>query len=279
MFEVKVIADSIGKETGKRITTFQLKYPRYIHAEVMTHRVFSRNASSSRAIPVSKLAQRSIEEMVLPIKWGLNQAGMQSQDQELKGIKLFLAKSIWVGMAHINSWGVRALGALGLHKQWANRPLEWFGNIEVVLTSTEWDNFYELRAHRDAQPEIQHLANMMLEAQKFSQPVERSYLGTDIVGKYHLPYITEEERGLFDVNTLLEMSTARCARVSYLTHDKLLPEVKQDIALYERLVGGVPIHASPTEHQACVLGDADEYSGNFRGWYQFRKTVESKFKK
>lgn len=277
MFEVKVIEDSRSGH-GIRLTTVQLKYPRYIHAELMTHRVFSRNASSSRAIPVAKLVEKSLAEMVYPIKWGLNQPGMQASEQELTGEKLHQAQLVWKRMAEYCADGVRELAELGLHKQWANRPLEWFGHIEVVLTATEWDNWFHLRAHPDAQPEINHLANLMFDAQKSSIPVLRGYDGTiDDHFNWHLPYITDDERKTVKLDDLLKMSTARCARVSYLTHDKLVPNMMQDIELHERLVGGVPIHASPTEHIACPTQTADEWSGNFRGWYQYRKELEAKF--
>ena len=279
MFNVKIIEDSIS-EAGVRLTTFQLKYPRYIHAEVMTHRMFSRNASSSRAIPVDKLTDVSIAEMVTPIRWGLNQSGMQAGSGNLEGDALVEAQKIWSDMAHYCASGVKRLAELGLHKQWANRPTEWFGHIEIVLTATEWENFYHLREHPDAQPEIHQLAILMRRAHEDSIPVLRP---TDVEAKdargWHLPYISAKERLEICLSDLIRMSTARCCRVSYLTHDKKSPDKDKDVELHDRLVASEPIHASPTEHVAYPYESSEFWSGNFRGWHQYRKDVEAVFYK
>lgn len=266
-YEVKVIADSIS-ELGIRLVTLQCTYPRYIHAEVMTHRDFSRNASSSRAIPTIKLVQNSLDNMVLPIKWGINQAGMQASDAVLGGEDLAEAEQIWKNMAEYCAQGVRRLGELGLHKQWANRPLEWFGTITTVITSTNWDNWFELRDHSDAQPEIRHLAQLMRAAMEQS---DSEYLERD---EWHLPYVLPEEISTLDNETLLKISTARCARVSYLTQEGKIPSIQKDLELYDRLVGSKPLHASPCEHQAYP-NNTDERSGNLRGWVQHRKILEA----
>lgn len=274
MYEVKIIADSYSFVNNKSIVTMQLTYPRYIHAELMTHRVFSRNASSSRAIPVKKLIDSSLENMVMPIRWGLNQAGMQATDDNMNKVDADFCEMIWKDMADYCAKGVAKLAERGLHKQWANRPLEWFGNITVVVTATEWDNFFELRRHTDAQPEIRHLADLMYEALVNSKPELLKQ------GEWHLPYVLEEELDL-PIETLLKVSTARCARVSYLTQDGTVPSVEKDVTLYERLVGSVPLHASPCEHQATPLGANDDnyMQGNFIGWVQHRKLLEQEFLK
>lgn len=274
-FEAKIVADSIS-EDGKRITTFQLKYPRYIHAELMTHRVFSRNAGSSRAIPVNKLAERALDELVEPIHWLKNQAGMQASSEELEGKQLRQAKLVWKRMAEFCAEGVKELGKLGLHKQWANRPLEWFSTISVVVTSTEWDNWFELRAHPDAQPEIHNLACLMRDAFETSIPTELR------PGQWHLPYIITEfdlqpilayvngkpryralreatqnysinvngVRVQVSLENALKSSAAYCARVSYDKHDGTSATLEENLQLHDRLVGSAPIHASPIEHQA-----------------------------
>lgn len=275
MYDVKIVLDSISPE-GKRIITYQLTYPRYIHAELMTHRVFSRNASSSRAIPAAKLIENSLKNPVYPIRWGKNQAGMQAAMEDLSDDDAIAAKEIWDEMMIACANGVRALSELGLHKQWANRPLEWFGTISVVLTTTEDENWFELRDHKDAQPEIQHLAKMMRIAKDASNPEELEY------GQWHLPYITEKEKSDCFLTESLKMSVARCARVSYLTHDGQTPDKEKDLALYDRLVGSVPLHASPTEHQATPYDRHVHYpheQGNFRGWTQHRKLIEKDFGK
>lgn len=271
-FEVKMIADSIGQH-GKRITTYQLKYPRYIHAELMTHRVFSRNASSSRAIPVKKLAELALSEMVEPIYWGVNQPGMQAKEESLEGDALIAAKAIWRNMAEACAAGAQELAALGLHKQWANRPLEWFSDINVVLTTTERDNWNALRAHKDAQPEIRHLANIMADVTNESKSKNLE------VGEWHVPYVPEHElteligagATWYDV---AKISAARCCRVSYLKHDGTTPSVKEDYELFERLAGSAPAHMSPLEHCAMCV-DEDRFFFNLNGFKSYRWFYEN----
>lgn len=269
MIQAEVVADSISA-SGKRITTFKLRYPRYVHADFMTHRVFSRSASSSRAIPVSKMVKLALDEMVFPIRWGKNQKGMQASKENLSGWRLHSAIFTWKLMAHVCAAGVRFLSCLGLHKQWANRPLEWFGNISVVVTSTEWDNFFALRLHEDAQDEIYELARVMFYAKAASVP--------ELLhpGEWHLPFITKQEKLTLHLDSQLQISSARCARTSYLGHDGKPSDLQDDIGLFLRLVGSEPIHASPTEQQATPAENPDERSGNFVGWKQHRKLIECK---
>ena len=157
--EVKILADSISPQ-GKRITTFQLKYWRGIHAELLTHRVFSRNASSSRAIPVAKMIEQVRQDPAMPIHWGANQSGMQAH-KELQGEDRRKAMEQWFTAAEMASDIAEEMTKIGLHKQVANRILEPFQYISVVLTATDFDNWFELRDHEDAQPEIRELAREM----------------------------------------------------------------------------------------------------------------------
>ena len=284
--QAKIIEDSISIE-GKRITTFQLLYPRFIHAELLTHRVFSRNASSSRAIPVKKMIQMVREEPAMPIHWGKNQPGMQAKE-EIQHVGA--AQDIWLRAARNAANIAEELHQIGLHKQVANRILEPFQHISVVLTATEFDNWFELRAHPDAQPEINALAFKMQEAMAQCIPQELD------VGEWHLPYVTADERHdqFFKNNPelLRQVSAARCCRVSYLKHDGTAPSIADDLALCEKLVGARPLHASPFEHQATpdelvYHKDQDpdnkfwlspELHGNFTGWIQYRKQIEHRFK-
>lgn len=267
MIHVEVVADSISP-SGKRITTLKLRFPRYVLAEFLTHRAFSRSASSSRAIPVSKMAKLALDEMVFPIRWGKNQRGMQASNENLAGWRLHAAILTWKFMARVCAAGVRFLSWLGLHKQWANRPIEWFSNISVVVTSTEWDNFFALRIHEDAQGEIAELALAMTSAIHASEPQPLKY------GEWHLPFISRKERIGLHLEFQLQISTARCARTSYLGHDGQATDWEDDLGLFFRLVGSEPIHASPTEHQATPTNDPNERSGNFVGWKQHRKLIE-----
>lgn len=315
MFEAKVIAHSISS-FDKEIITYQLKYPRFIHAEAKTHRVLeidsvlveiltdmgfmddpnlSRNASSSRAIPVAKMIEQVRTNPAMPIHWGANQPGMQA-DMEVADIDN--AKDLWRTAAANAADLAEAMMEGGLHKQVANRILEPFQWISVVVTATEWDNFHALRSHKDAQPEIKLLSDMMLEARAKSTPRLLD------VGMWHLPYAdslrdwedvliylkkvraTHSEPINTELNDLLllkKVSAARCARVSYLTHDGKPTTVEADLALCERLAGAQPFHASPFEHQATpdefwdIAGDNGwenpHLHGNFVGWIQARKMM------
>ena len=288
MITAKIIADSISP-WGQRITTFQLRYQRFFHQEVLTHRLFSRNASSSRAIPVRKMIDQVRNDPAMPIHWGKNQSGMQAK-VELSPEQAQQAKEQWLLAAEMAADIAERMNEIGLHKQVANRILEPFQYIEVVLTATDFDNWYELRYHEDAQPEIYELARLMNEAHESSEPKLLA------PGEWHLPYITDFEHEKYPTDVLLQVSAARCCRVSYLRHDGQAPDVAKDIELCERLVGARPLHASPFEHQATpdewadpnwfgrLIGKKSGYSqpdrhGNFRGWVQHRKLIEERFYK
>lgn len=261
----KIIEDSIATN-GKRLVTMQLRYQRFIHAEFMTHRVFSRNASSSRAIPVAKMLEQVRNDPAMPVHWGKNQAGMQA-DEALVTPELTYAIDAWHEAANKAADIAEHMSTIGLHKQVANRILEPFQFINVVVTATEWDNFFELRTHRDAQPEFQVLAHEMKRVMDTSVPTVRH------IGEWHLPYVQVDERRMYPVDIQIQMSAARCARVSYLKHDNSKPNVEDDIALYNRLVTSKPSHASPIEHQATPFSKASYASNNFWGWEQYRATI------
>ena len=264
--EAKIIADSIS-EAGVRITTMELKYPRFIHSEFMTHRVMSRSASSSRAIPVAKMLEQTRNNPATPIHWGKNQPGMQARE-ELEQPHLDMCKGGWVVAANEMANIVEGLLKEGLHKQVANRLLEPFQHISVVVTSTEWDNFFALRDHPSAQPERQELARVMRRAQLNSDPRML------FIGQWHLPYVTSRDIAESEESSAgfwAKVSAARCARVSYLTHNGEKPNSIDDLALFAKLALSVPPHASPLEHQATPCMSPDVWSGNFRGWLQFRQ--------
>lgn len=275
MIEAKVIADSIT-ESGDRITTLQVKFHRFILAEFNTHRVFSRNFSSSRAIPTKKLLEQVRNNPAMPVHWGMNQPGMQAET-DLQGRSKQVAVELWRKAAQDAATLAQSMADIGLHKQVVNRIIEPFLWVTGIVTSTEWDNWDQLRRHKDAQPEIHQLACRIHEARSSSVPIELSG------GQWHLPYITEGEQHTvyFDNHehdyTLQKISAARCCRVSYLKHDQTVPSVEEDLALFDRLAGSVPIHASPLEHQASPLySHKDSHlQGNFKGWIQFRKLFES----
>ena len=263
--EVKILADSIAN--GHRLTTFQLKYQRFILPDVNTHRVFSRNSRSSRATPIKKNIELVESKPWGPIEWGLNQKGMVAEKLLTDEQKLKHVQYIWASVANAVAKAAMDLDQNGIHKQIANRLLESFLPIETVLSSTEWDNFFHLRLAPDAQPEMRALAYKMKLAMDKSTPVELK------PGEWHLPYISQDDRtnlaqegDLF--GDLQKISAARCARVSYNTFDGT-PNYTKDLELFNKLIQGG--HFSPLEHVATPATDKDYMPSNFVGWNQFRK--------
>jgi thymidylate synthase ThyX len=243
----------------------EVRYPRFIHSELMTHRVFSRNAASSRAIPIKKMIAAVRDEPAMPVYWGRNQSGMSAREAVAPEIEARAREEWQAALADaLRHAETLSDSAIDLHKQLVNRLLEPFAWITVIITATEWANFFTQRAHEDAQPEIKHLAELMLAAYRESEP------GAVAFGRWHLPLIADDERSLPD-ELLCKISVARCARVSYLTHDGRRDRDK-DIELYERLLGGgANGHWSPFEHVATPAVAAADRSANFIGWEQYRK--------
>lgn len=297
-FDAKVLADS-RSPAGHRLTTLEATFPRFVLAEFNTHRVFSRNSASSRAIPIAKQLRRVLEDPYIPIEFGSNQPGMQA-GTALTGVKRDAAEREWL---HARDDAVRrvlglvsdpdaiapdddlldALGQieeairnraqhaewLNVHKQVANRLLEPFMWHTVIVTATEWDNFWNLRCHPDAQPEIRLIAETMRTATEESEPAE---LASD---EWHLPLVRPEDREqVASIEDLIKVSAGRCARVSYLTHAGKR-DLDADIQLHDRLLESG--HMSPLEHPARPLTaaelDENEWSGNFHGWFSYRKGI------
>lgn len=260
-YRVEVILDSANPFNKKRATTFKLLYPRYIHGEFMTHRAFSRNAASSRAIPITTLIDLVLSNTATPLYWGRHKAGMQA-GEELSDEKIIEAHKVWLNARDSAIENVKLLDELGLHKQNSNRILEPFQNIEVLVTATEWDNFFELRCHPDAQPEINHLANLMQEALRLSVPVERDF---------HAPFAED----ILDKDLACKKSTACNARVSYTLRDGTT-DINKDIKLHDMLVVAEPMHASPAEH-VLFADESNEIRSfaNFQGWFTYRMKLES----
>ncbi len=248
-------------------------YPRIIHSEMMTHRVFSRNSASSRAIPASKMIQMVQDEPFIPIHWGKNQPGMQAKE-EIPILDRRLAAHLWEEALKRALQSATYLTELGVHKQIVNRILEPFAWITVIITATEWENFFAQRCHPDAEPHIRKVAEMMRDALYTltweERPIPRK------LWEWHLPYITDEDRAVTHQPDLIKASVARCARVSYLNHDGTR-DINKDLELYEKLEAGG--HWSPFEHVAQVVDypQLRGRNGNFKGQFaQWRKTCEAK---
>lgn len=283
------------------LVTMLLRYPRPIHAEFMTHRAFSRNASSSRAMPVEKLIQQVVDDPFVPLHWGKNQPGMQAHAECDAAVPRWdrrtdlqtpymLRDEAWLKAMENAVMAARSFAEAGYHKQIVNRLLEPFSHITVVVTATEWSNFFELRDHPDAEPHIQMLARAMKAALAESTPQRL------VPGEWHLPFVRPGDAELAEKylrekvyrrvsqreikDALVKASVARCARTSYDNHDGSTPNIERDIELHDRLIVAIPRHASPAEHQGTPDG-VGTWAGkqrylhphthaNFRGWQQYR---------
>lgn len=282
----KVIADSVSP-AGDRLTTMEVRFHRFVLAEFNTHRVLSKNSASSRAIPVSKQIERLFALPSRPVAWPAEQKGMQG-GESLGSVGCEEAVNIWDTAREDAVFHAEKLVALGLHKSLVNRLLEPFMGHTVVVTGTAWQNFFAQRCSPLAQPEIREVAEKMREAYDASEPAVLEE------GQWHLPYV--DLREVDSEWTAKKVSAARCARVSYLTHDGKR-DIGADLALYERLTTAEPPHWSPLEHvatpwaanrQGVSLGFTNELGddvsvptehlpviGNLLGWRSLRVEVES----
>lgn len=258
----KIIADSVDAKSGNRVTTFELEYPRYIHSQLMTHRVFSRNCASSRAIPINKVIEQIECDSQEPM-WTYNKSGMQGkevQEEELKNKCL----SVWNKARDNAINSAKELVGLGIHKQDANRLLEPFQTMKTILTGTEFSNFFKLRIHKDAQPEIRALAECMRCAINQSMPT------IAYEGYWHLPYISEEDLAKFGLEKAKKISTSCCAQVSYRALDQ---SEEKALAIFDKLVSGDIIHGSAFEH---ICTPSSTGSTNLKGWRTYRTDIEGK---
>lgn len=257
----RVVADSISPQ-GKRITTFELEYPRIIHSELMTHRLFSRNAMSSRAIPIKKMIEQVQQNPAMPVKFGKNQPGMQDAGDHNELIDAGYEPATWWGLAGLSAARfAEGFADAGYHKQIANRLLEPFQRMKTVLTATDFENFWWLRVDKDADPTIFALAEAMKKAFDESEP--------DLLypGMWHTPYVDhvyvnddqfdgycvldeDNKPVMLTVEEAKAISASCCAQVSYRvlnnTKDKALD-------IYGKLLSGNKVHASPFEHQATPM--------------------------
>lgn len=297
MISAKIIADSIA-QNGKRLTTFELEFPKFLTAEFNTHRAISRNSASSRAIPFNKMVESVKENPAMPVFWGKNQAGMsaiEKLDSEIERPRVQeviildevmrrnyiatdeqYARNLWREARDKAIESAQKLHDLGCHKQIVNRIIEPWITTKVIATATDWDNFFFLRNHKDAQPEIAYLAKLMVSEYTKSAPFEL------LIGEWHIPYIDtfRADHGEFryfsnghelSLSDALILSTSLCAQVSYRKSDDSFEKAR---AIYDKLINSRPMHSSPAEHQGTPHVDKDHISGNFRGWIQYRHTLK-----
>lgn len=263
--QATVVLDSVS-ERGARVTTIEVTLHRFVLAELNTHRAFSRNSASSRAIPTRTQLLRVLEAPALPVEFGANRRGMQA-GEPLAGDELGQAHAAWLRARDAAVDAARDLLELGVHKQVVNRLLEPFMWHTVIVTATDWDGFWQQRCSPLAQPEIALAATAMREAHHASTPTPLPD------GAWHTPYLRPDEADL-PVETRKRVSAARCARVSYLTHNGRR-DLVADEQLYDRLITADPPHWSPLEHVATPAAEGDPAVGNLRGWRQLRHVVEA----
>lgn len=299
----RIVADSIAPN-GKRLTTFEFEYNRWILAELNTHRAVSKNSASSRAVPFERMLELIMDAPAMPVHWGMNQGGMTAKE-ELSKKDIAKAKKLWIATRDSVIKYTKKLYALNLHKQVINRLSEPWSMMKTVASATDWNNLLWLRDDEEAQPEFRELAGCIRECLEMSVPVE---LG-DV--EWHLPYInTIRVDGIlkyFDsddkeltLDEAKQISSSCTAQVSY----RRLNETKEKaIDIYKKLISGRKLHASPTEHQGTpIVNKAGLYindpfephtwedgvthvdrsgtlhSGNFTGWIQYRQTLPNNVK-
>lgn len=296
--KARIIADSINSR-GTRLTTFELEYPRIIHSELLTHRVFSRNGASSRAIPVNTMLDLIEANPAMPSHWGKNQPGMQAQE-ELGELEKESVKQLWLSACKSAVNHARVMNDIKAHKQVINRITEPYQHMKVVLTGTDFANWFWLRDHTDADPTIADLAGSMSVSYNRSNPELLR------AGEWHLPYVASTFKegkqvyyASFDSNeeiTLeqaLMISSSSAAQVSYRKTDGSLEKAQ---LVYDRLVHSTPVHASPFEHCAMCFGSFEDengywidgithvnregvyFSGNLRDWIQYRQLLPNNVK-
>lgn len=314
----EIVADSRSAVDGTRITTFVIEYPRFILSELNTHRMFSRNSASSRAIPISRVIQQIQENCAMPVAWGANQSGMQAEEECDTPIILYDSEYNELEYTAHGAWKSASMSAMivaqafsdaGYHKQIANRLLEPFQMMRTIVTSTDFENFFHLRCHKDADPTIQELARCIKEAYQESEdqglvemldvgewhtPFVDHYRGVDELGEVGLSYglsVWDEEIEGWEIDQelmleeALKVSSSCCAQVSFR---KLDTSLEKALSIYDKLVNSKPVHASALEHCATPIPDwfdwpegvthidrdGNSYSGNFKSWIQYRQLIK-----
>jgi hypothetical protein len=289
----RVLADSISPD-GVRLTTLLVTFPRFILAEVNTHRMLSRNSASSRAIPTEKLIERVRTNPFVPETFNKRVKGM-GVGAVLESQDLSSARAEWLMASENAAAHAEALMKLDVDKSRANRLLEPFMWHTAIISATEWDNFFALRDHPAAQPEFQIVAKLMRASIEGSTPLELGY------DQWHLPLITFEEwdnlelgrgeaqrhkdglpsdvtphRFREHVERIKLVSAGRCARVSFDTHENWEPWDASEERAKKLMTNG---HFSPFEHVARPFSGGEPHPplgffvGNFRGWVQMRKEI------
>ncbi len=273
-YQAQILADSISPQ-GVRLVTIHCTFPRFILAEVNTHRMLSRNSNSSRAIPPERQIAKVSENPFVPETFNLRVKGM-GVGNPLEQKDAVVARNAWLDAAEFACRQAQILLDLNCDKSRINRLLEPFLWHSAIISATEWDNFFALRDHPAAQPEFRILAQLMRKAIAESEPL------TIRQGEWHLPGTPDfpYDDSSPDWDYWKNVSAGRLAK--WTSYDKMDEEDLPDAAVSraEKLIGS--FHMSPTEHQARPMrpyelgrqgGPTTSFCGNFRGWVQYRKEI------
>jgi len=280
MIKAKIVQDS-SLPTGERLITFNLRYGRIIHSELLRHRAASHSVKSSRAIPTKKYRKEAKTNPYIPVKFGTNQKGMQAGKQT--SATASFGKKIWRMSANFACLAHSLMEKANIHKEVANRILEPYVWVEETLT-IEHDALLEiaaLRIHPDAQEDIRKVVEEMMYEVENSTPLILDE------NQWHVPYVIRQVNGNMvykdndgknlTLDEAIICSAARCARSSYANHDNSTTTYQNDQGLANKLIGSTPMHLSPFEHQARPFLNVEEkyeYSSNFRHFFQQRKAIE-----
>lgn len=259
---------------GIELITLELCLPERIHKEILRHRMFSFSVTSTRASRYPAMRKLVMSNPYIPLVWCKDGKGMSPREEFPECDREFF-ETEWLAARDEAVLKADRLHESGVHKSDATTLISPFLMTKMVVSATEWNNFFALRLDKNAKFEMQVLAKRMAEAIRDSDSTGR-YTYNCPSQHWHLPYVTQDEREEFHDNKeyfLCKLSAARCARVSYFTKEGKEPDIKQDLDLYNRLVSGDHVEASPLEHQGFPNWYANEWSGNFRGWDQFRKMI------
>lgn len=295
MITATVIADSLNVATNDRMTTFAVTIPKFLLAELRTHRllhvddsrdalclsdalaaydadvpsVLSVNAGSSRAVPMTTMMRRVHDDPFVPV-WRKD-GKMMKRGELMNVMEVSDNYDDWMTAMHDVLAVAERMRRRGTAREIVNRLLEPFAFVDALISATEWKNWFALRDHPRAQLEVEDMAHKMRLALDASTPEHLE------PGKWHLPYLTNEEAHWITYSGPLfgvaMVSSARCARVSVRSFATGLPStVDEDLALYRKLTGDTPKHLSPTEHPAQAAFEHQRY-GNLVGFKSYRKVA------
>jgi thymidylate synthase ThyX len=266
--QAQILADSLNRETGDRWVTFEISnFPKVLLQELNTHRMLSRNAASSRAMPIVKVIERVKTSPYIPT-FRENQRGMvgrvlEDQDRFNQSVEIY-QKALGDAIHHAEQ-----LAAMSIHKEAVNRLLEPFMTVPVIISGTEWHNFFRLRTSPDATPDFQAVALLLEQLYQTYQPTPLQ------VGEIHGIY-AEAIPDDFTMLDRLKVMSARAARISYKNHGSSVIDVQKDLQLADNLISDG--HLSPLEHmgwalskQQCLWLD----TRNYQGFLSFRAYLET----